>query len=116
MLAPGVTFAVVFQVFDRLIPMGNSRKAARRRATGGIPIVEDYRGTGGLIRERLHRNAAIRFPVIGSPREQRRVRRHEIDASLFTIGDADLMHNGIGFEINPDRAFHVLIAQDRSAE
>src|SRR5688500_18282663 len=116
MLAPGVTFAVIFQVFDRLIPMANSRKVACRRITRRLPTIEEDWGTGRLILKGLQRNTAVRCAVVRSPREQRRVGCHEIDISLFTVGDADLMYYRVGFKIDPDRTSHVLVAQDRSAE
>jgi hypothetical protein len=115
-LTPGVPFAVVFEVFDRLIPMTNRRKVLGRWITGRIPIIEDYRGAGGLVGERFHRDATIRLTVVGSPGEQRRVCPHEIDISLFTVGDAELMYHRVSFKIDPDRAYHVLVAQDRSPE
>ncbi len=61
MLAPGVTFTVIFQVFDRLIPMANRREVSGRRITGRLPTIEDDRGAGRLVRKGLqlaHRNPA----------------------------------------------------------
>src|SRR5687768_3250700 len=116
MLAPGVTFAVVFQVFDRLIPMSNGRKVARRRLTGGLPTIEEDGRKGGLIVKGSQRNTAVRLAVVGSPCEQCRVGCHEIDVPLFTVGNAELMHYGVGFKIDPDGTSHVLVAQNRSAE
>jgi hypothetical protein len=41
---------------------------------------------------------------------------YQIEITLFTVGNTQLMHHRVGFKINPDRAAHVLVTQDRPPE
>src|SRR5919108_1533955 len=66
-LTPGVTFAVVDQIFDRLIPMAYCREVSGRWIAGDIPVFEDHWRAGRFVGEGRERHTTIRRTVVCSP-------------------------------------------------